>query len=218
MRILLVEDDAILGDGIAAGLKDEGLNVDWFRDGESAESVIRTETYDLVILDLNLPGKSGLDILKAMRSRDNSVPVLVLTARDTVQDRITGLDSGADDYMIKPFDLDELSARIRALIRRSHGRSSPVLQHNNLTLDPASHQVTLDNKPVTLTHREFVILHQLLEHTGLVLTRQRLEETLYSWDNNVMSNTVEVHIHHLRKKFGQTLIRTIRGVGYIIEK
>ncbi len=223
MRLLLVEDDKLLGDGIQAGLSQAGYAVDWMENAQSAESALRTEEYELMILDLGLPDRSGLETLKRLRNRrfpaqDSELPVLILTARDTVSDRITGLDSGADDYMIKPFDLDELSARIRALTRRHHGRANPVIMHNNLALDPAAHTVTLDEQPIKLSRREFAILQLLLESCGRVLSRRQLEESLYSWGEEVESNAVEVYIHHLRKKLGSGLIRTLRGVGYIIDK
>ncbi len=223
MRLLLVEDDKLLGDGIQAGLNQAGYAVDWMENGESAESALRTEEYELMILDLGLPDRSGLEILKRLRNRhfsaqDSELPVLILTARDTVSDRITGLDSGADDYMIKPFDLDELNARIRALTRRHHGRANPVIVHDTLTLDPAAHTVTLDEQPVKLSRREFAILQLLLESRGRVLSRRQLEEGLYSWGEEVESNAVEVYIHHLRKKLGSGLVRTLRGVGYVIDK
>ena len=223
MRLLLVEDDKLLGDGIQAGLSQAGYAVDWMENGESAESALRTETYEVMILDLGLPDRSGLEILKRLRNRqfsaqDSGLPVLILTARDTVSDRVTGLDAGADDYMIKPFDLDELNARIRALTRRHHGRANPLITHNNLTLDPAAHTVTLDGQPVKLSRREFAILQLLLESRGRVLSRRQLEEGLYAWGEEVESNAVEVYIHHLRKKLGSGLIRTLRGVGYIIDK
>jgi len=223
MRLLLVEDDKLLGDGIQAGLQQAGYAVDWMKDGESAEAALRTEEYELMILDLGLPDRSGLEILGRLRKRefaaqDNELPVLILTARDTVTDRVTGLDAGADDYMIKPFDLDELTARIRALIRRHHGRATPVIEHGGLILDPAAHTVSLDGQPVKLSQREFAILQLLLESRGRVLSRTQLEEGLYAWGEEVESNAVEVYIHHLRKKLGAGLIRTLRGVGYIIDK
>ncbi len=223
MRLLLVEDDKLLGDGIQAGLSQAGYAVDWMENAQSAEAALRTEEYELMILDLGLPDRCGLEILKRLRNQhfsaqDSELPVLILTARDTVSDRITGLDSGADDYMIKPFDLDELNARIRALTRRHHGRANPVIMHDNLTLDPAAHTVTLDGQPIKLSRREFAILQLLLESCGRVLSRRQLEEGLYSWGEEVESNAVEVYIHHLRKKLGSGLIRTLRGVGYIIDK
>lgn len=217
MRLLLIEDDKILGDGLRAGLMQEGYAVDWLTDGDLASHALFTQTYDLVVLDLGLPRKSGLEVLKEMRKNKNQTPVLVLTARDTINDRVTGLDSGADDFVVKPFDLDELCARLRALQRRHHGRSEPLIEHGAIVLDPASHRVTQKNKPVELSQREFELLKCLLENRGKVLSRARIEDTLYAWNEEVESNAVEVHIHHLRKKLGTRLIRTVRGVGYIID-
>ncbi len=218
MRLLLVEDDKLLGDGIQAGLHQAGYAVDWMENGEDAEAALRTEDYELMVLDLGLPGRSGLDVLKSLRAKDNDLPVLILTARDTVSDRVKGLDAGADDYLIKPFDLNELNARIRALLRRHKGRANPVIAHGKLILDPAAHTVTLDGAPVSLSQREFAILQMLLENRGKVMSRARLEEGLYAWGEEVESNAVEVYIHHLRKKLGSGLIRTMRGVGYVIDK
>ncbi len=218
MRLLVVEDDTLLGDGIRAGLEHEGYAVDWVEAAESAELALKTGQYDLMILDLGLPGMPGLTLLKRLRERENDLPVLILTARDAVQDRIEGLDSGADDYLSKPFDLEELAARIRALLRRRSGRANPVIRHHEITLDPAAHEVTRNGEVVDISPREFAILQMLLENRGKVMSRSRLEEGLYSWNAEVESNTVEVHIHHLRRKLGASLIRTIRGVGYIIDK
>jgi two-component system response regulator QseB len=218
MRLLLVEDDEPLGDALRAGLSQEGYTVDWLRDGESASVALRTEPYELVVLDLGLPRKSGIDVLKQLRDRGDSVPVLILTARDTVSDRVQGLDAGADDYLIKPFDLDELCARLRALLRRRGGRATAEIRHGEIVLDPAAHSVTRAGKPVELSPREFAVLQMLLENRGRALSRQRLEESLYSWESDVESNAVEVYVHHLRKKLGAELIRTIRGVGYIVDK
>ncbi|HFD92715.1 MAG TPA: response regulator [Gammaproteobacteria bacterium] len=218
MRLLLVEDDKLLGDGIQAGLHQAGYAVDWMESGEQAEAALQTEDYEIMILDLGLPGRSGLDVLKSLRAADSDLPVLILTARDTVSDRVKGLDAGADDYLIKPFDLAELNARIRALVRRHKGRANPVIEHGRLVMDPAAHTVTLDGNPVNLSQREFAILHMLLENRGNVLSRARLEEGLYAWGEEVESNAVEVYIHHLRKKLGPDLIRTMRGVGYVIDK
>jgi len=218
MRILIVEDDNLLGDGIRAGLSQNGYAADWVEDGEAAETAMMTNEYEMVILDLGLPKLSGLEVLKRMRNKGMDTPVIILTAQDGVEDRIKGLDTGADDYLTKPFDLAELTARIRALLRRRGGRSSPVIQHGNLTVDPASHSVTLNDKIVDISPREFTILQLLLENKNKVMSRSRLEEGLYAWNDEVESNTVEVHIHHLRKKLGSDLIRTIRGVGYIIDK
>lgn len=218
MRILLVEDDNSLGDGIRVGLRQSGYTVDWCRDGRAAQLALDAEPYALVVLDLGLPQLSGLDLLKWLRRKGGDVPVLILTARDTVADRVKGLDSGADDYLVKPFDLEELAARIRALLRRNGGRAVPVINHGNLTLDPAAHTVTLDGRSADLSPREFAILQALLENAGHVLSRERLEQSLYGWDEEVESNAVEVHIHHLRRKLDAGLIRTVRGVGYVIEK
>jgi len=218
MRLLIVEDDSLLGEGIQTGLTNEGYAVDWVQDGEAAETALITNEYELMVLDLGLPKKSGLDVLNGLRKQQNDLPVILLTARDTVEDRVKGLDSGADDYITKPFDLGELTARIRALLRRRGGRTTPVIEHKNLIVDPASHSVTLDDIVVDVSPREFTILQLLLENRAKVMSRSRLEEGLYAWNDEVESNTVEVHIHHLRKKLGAELIRTIRGVGYIIDK
>lgn len=218
MRILLVEDDSLLGDGLRVGLGQEGYTVDWIRDGQAARLALETGSYDLVVLDLGLPRLSGLELLRAVRAQGNGVPVLILTARDAVADRVAGLDDGADDYMIKPFDLDELAARIRALLRRRMGRASPILRHGELALDPAAHRVTLAGKAVELSSREFALLQALLDNAGRVLSRAKLEESLYGWGEEVESNAVEVHVHHLRRKLGPKLIRTVRGVGYTIDR
>ncbi|NOY70953.1 MAG: response regulator [Gammaproteobacteria bacterium] len=218
MRLLIAEDDKLLGDGIRNGLRQEGYAVDWVEDGATAELAMKTETYDLVILDIGLPKKTGLEVLKNMRSRGDQLPVLLLTAFDRIEDRILGLDSGADDYVVKPFDLDELSARIRALLRRNSGRSAPVMEHGDIVVDPASHVVTKNGRGIDISPREFALLLTLLDNEGRVVSRSRLEEGLYAWNEEVESNTIEVHIHHLRKKLGSELIRTIRGVGYIIDK
>lgn len=218
VRLLIVEDDKLIGTGIVTCLRQKGYAVDWVQDGDTAESVLQSEQYDAVILDIGLPRKSGLEVLESIRTAGIAVPVLLLTAKDAVSDRISGLDRGADDYMTKPFDLDELSARIRALLRRSSGRSLPVILHAGIELDPASHIVTKDKTPVDLSPKEFAILQSLLENVGHVLSRSRLEESLYSWKDEIESNAVDVHIHYLRKKLGAELIRTIRGVGYIVDK
>jgi len=218
MRLLLVEDDSLLGDGIRVGLSQEGFAVDWTRDGQAAKLALETESYALMVLDLGLPGLSGESVLKWLRGTGNDMPVLILTARDTVADRVRGLDAGADDYLVKPFDLDELAARLRALLRRAGGRSVPVISHGLLRLDPAAHAVTRDGNQVDLSPREFAILQNLLENTGRVQSREQLEQSLYGWGEEVESNAVEVHIHHLRKKLGAELIRTIRGVGYMVDK
>jgi len=218
VRLLLVEDDPILGDAIKAGLTQDGYNVDWIQHGKQASQALETEQFDLLILDLNLPGKSGLAILQEIRQKSNPLPVLILTAKDTTEDRVIGLDAGADDYLSKPFDLEELLARSRALLRRSKGRTTPTLVHNKLELDPAAHTVTVAGKSVDLSAGEFNLLHLLLESRGRVFQRTQLEEKLYGWNRDVESNTIEVYIHHLRKKLGSNLIRTVRGVGYVIDK
>ncbi|NOT11925.1 MAG: response regulator [Methylococcaceae bacterium] len=217
MRLLLVEDDEILGDGLVAGLKMEGYAVDWLTNGKLADEALKINTYELIVLDLNLPDMDGLDILRALRSRKDETPVMVLTAKDTIPDRVLGLDSGADDFVIKPFELDEVCARLRALARRNEGRSAPTIEYKGIILDPASHQVTLEGEKVELSQKEFEILSFLMSNIGRVISRSRLEESLYSWDSDIESNTVEVHIHYLRKKLGSSIIRTVRGVGYIID-
>ena len=218
MRVLLVEDDEILGDGLRAGLKQAGYTVDWVTDGQSASNAITDNEFDLVVLDINLPKMSGLEVLRNIRKMGKTTPILLLTAMDSVPDRVAGLDSGADDYLVKPVDLDELCARLRVLQRRAVGRSDPVIQYGNLTLDPAGHRVTVNGKPVSLSMREFVLLQHLLENVGRVIPRARLEQKLYGWEGEVESNSLEVFIHHLRKKLGSDLIRTVRGVGYMIEQ
>ena len=217
MRLLLVEDDEILGDGLVAGLRMEGYAVDWLTNGRQADEALKLNSYELIVLDLNLPDMDGMSILRALRNRKDETPVMVLTAKDTISDRVMGLDSGADDFVIKPFELDEVCARLRALARRSEGRSAPTIEYNGISLDPASHQVTYNNEKVDLSQKEFEILSFLMSNIGKVVSRSRLEESLYSWDSDVESNTVEVHIHHLRKKLDTALIRTVRGVGYIID-
>jgi two-component system OmpR family response regulator/two-component system response regulator QseB len=218
MRILLVEDDPQLGDGLTIGLRQAGFAVDWVKDGNSADHALQSETFDLVVLDLGLPRLSGMEVLRRARGRRQTLPVLILTARDATGDKVSGLDGGADDYLVKPVDLDELAARIRALTRRSAGRAAPLLTHGDLTLDPAAHSVTLGGAPVELSSREFSLLQMLLENAGRVLTRSHLEQSLYGWRDEPDSNALEVHIHHLRRKLGSELIRTLRGVGYTIPR
>jgi len=218
MRILLVEDDRALAQGIRAALRGEGHTLDWLADGLEAEHALNREQFDLVLLDLGLPRKDGLSLLRSLRSRpEGRVPVLVLTARDATGDRIQGLDSGADDYLVKPFDVDELKARIRALLRRSQGRAQPLLEHAGVSLDPARREVRYQGNPVALTPMEFQLLHQLLARPGAVLTRERLADALYGWQDSGPGNTLEVLIHNLRRKLDNALIRTVRGVGYLIE-
>jgi len=218
MRVLLAEDDSLLGDGVRAGLAQEGYAVDWVPDGGAALAALETQRYDLMLLDLGLPRLSGLEVLRSLRGRGNAIPVLILTARDRVADRVAGLDAGADDYLVKPFDLDELAARIRALTRRKAGRAEPVIRHGDIVLDPAAHTVSRGGKRVDLSPREFGLLRELLENAGTVLSKARLEQSLYGWEQEVDSNAVEVHVHHLRRKLGSRLIKTLRGIGYIVEK
>ena len=215
MRILLVEDDRLLGDGLKAGLTQAGYAVDWLRDGEAAVAALSTETFAAVVLDLGLPKRDGLSVLQWLRGRHDATPVLILTARDQLEDRVRGLDLGADDYVLKPFDLDEIAARLRALVRRAHGRPEPLLALGEIELNPAARTVTRAGEAVDLTPREFDLLHLLLHNAERVLTRRTLEEQLYTWNDAVDSNALEVHIHHLRKKLGNEMIRTVRGVGYM---
>jgi DNA-binding response OmpR family regulator len=214
VRILLAEDDALLGDGIRAGLKLANYAVDWVQDGRLADAALRDHAYDACVLDLGLPGLDGLQVLRALRDRGSAMPVLVLTARGSSAQKVTGLDLGADDYLVKPFDLDELHARLRALLRRAAGQASPKLKHGALTLDPASKEVTLRGQPVALSAREFALLQDLMTHPTHVRSRDQLEESLYAWGEEAGSNTVEVYIHHLRKKLGSQAIQTLRGLGY----
>jgi DNA-binding response OmpR family regulator len=214
----LIEDDPLLGDGIRVGLSQEGYTVDWVNDGRMALEALKNENYDLALLDIGLPHISGLEVLKTARDQGRDTPVLILTARDTIEDRIKGLDLGADDYLTKPFDLGELGARIRALLRRSKGHASPKLTHDGIELDPATHAVIFHGEKVELPRTEFTILQILLSEKGRVLSKSRLEQSLYGWNKDIDSNAIEVHIHHLRKKFGNDLIRTVRGVGYVIDK
>ncbi|MDD3353915.1 response regulator transcription factor [Zoogloea sp.] len=218
MRILLVEDDPQLGDGLCVGLRQSGFTVDWLTDGHSADLALQTEPFDLVVLDLGLPRLDGIQVLTRVRARGNSLPVLILTARDSTGDTILGLDSGADDYLVKPVHLDELSARIRALLRRSAGRISPILEVGGLRLDPAAQQVTSHGQAIELQAKEFALLQLLMENAGRVLTRSQIEQALYGWSDEPDSNALEVHIHHLRKKLGRDTIRTLRGVGYTLPK
>lgn len=214
MRLLLVEDDPMIGTSVRNGLRQEGHSVDWVRDGAAAELAIANDVHELILLDLGLPRKSGLELLSSLRRKGVATPVLVITARDSVADRVKGLDAGADDYLVKPFDLDELSARIRALMRRHAGRASPIIELGPLVLDPATHEVSLNGSPVTLSAREFSLLQALMEQPGVPLSRAQLEERLYGWNEEVESNTVEVYIHSLRRKLGAEWIRNVRGVGY----
>ncbi|WP_442776155.1 winged helix-turn-helix domain-containing protein [Sphaerotilus montanus] len=214
MRLLLAEDDPLLGDGLRAGLKALGFQVDWVRDGVAAERELLNQTYTAAILDLGLPRVDGMDVLHNLRTRGVATPVLVLTARDAVPQRIQAHDLGADDYVVKPVDLHELAARLRALVRRSHGQAQDRLSCNGVDLQPASREVWADGETVKLSSREFSLLHVLMLRPGRVLTREQLENHLYGWGEEVGSNTIEVHVHHLRRKLGSHRIRTVRGVGY----
>lgn len=216
MRVLLAEDDPLLGDGLKTALQAEGYTVDWFKDGQQSLHAALDESFDIMILDLGLPGLDGLEVLYTLRDRKKDLPVLILTARDTLDDRVKGLDLGADDYLSKPFDLDELAARLRSLIRRSHGRSTTLLEYGGIVLDPATQTIRQEGNEVELTSREFKVLRYLLENLGRVVSRRHLEETVYGWDAEIGSNALEVHIHNLRKKLGQQVIKTVRGVGYRI--
>lgn len=218
MRLLLVEDDPMIGESVRKGMQQDGFAVDWVQDGRAAELALETNAYDTLLLDLGLPRKDGLEVLASLRRRGNPIPVLILTARDAVADRVKGLDAGADDYLVKPFDLEELAARIRALLRRKFGRADPVVQVGNLVLNPATHEASLDGKSIMLSAREFGLIHALAERPGVVLSRAQIEEKLYGWGHEVESNTVEVYVHSLRRKLGANLIRNVRGVGYMVPK
>jgi DNA-binding response OmpR family regulator len=216
MRLLLVEDDPMVGEAVREGLRQEGYVVDWVRDGKAAETALAAHAFAGVLLDLGLPRKDGLEVLRSLRARRDPLPVLVITARDTVSQRVAGLDAGADDYLVKPFDLDELSARVRALLRRAAGRPAPVIEHGPLAIDPAAREVKLRGAPVALSAKEYALVAALTERPGIVLSRAQLEERLYGWGEEVSSNAVEVHIHNLRRKLGDDTIRNVRGVGYTI--
>ena len=218
MRILIVEDDPMLGEGLQVGLRQAGFHPEWVRDGEAAWQTLAHESFNAVVLDLGLPRMDGSEVLRRVRASEQKMPVLVLTARDTAQDVIAGLDSGADDYMIKPCDLGELAARLRALIRRAAGAAAPIIQIGQLSLDPASREVRYDTKLVELSPREFDLLHELMLNAGKVLTRAQLESKIYPWGEEVESNALEVHVHHLRKKTATEVIKTVRGVGYLMPK
>jgi len=218
VRLLLIEDDEALGEGIHQALVREGYTVDWLKDGSSALHALLSETFDVAVLDLGLPRMDGLEVLRRLRDSGSNLPVLILTARDATEDRIAGLDAGADDYLIKPFDLAELKARLRALLRRSAGRARVMIEHAGICLDPSTQQVSYHGEPVLLTPKEYQLLHELLSPPGRVMTRDQLMQLLYGWNEEAESNTLEVHIHHLRKKFSSELIRTVRGVGYLVEE
>jgi two-component system, OmpR family, response regulator QseB len=218
MRLLLVEDERVLGDGIRTGLTQGGFIVDWLQDGRAAQLALSSEAYAAVVLDLGLPRLSGLALLKHLREHGDATPVLILTARDSVDDRVQGLDDGADDYLVKPFELEELKARIRALVRRAQNRAAPVLQHGAITLDPAARAVAIHGAPVELSQAEYIIFEELLSNIGRVRSVEQLQQSLYGWNDNAESNVVAVHVHFLRKKLGADLIRTLRGIGYVIDK
>jgi DNA-binding response OmpR family regulator len=214
MRVLLVEDDTMIGESLREALRRQGFAADWVRDGQAADAVLASERFDAVLLDLGLPRRSGLDVLKALRARGDATPVIVLTARDALPDKVAGLDAGADDYLVKPFELDELLARLRAVARRLSGRPSNVLQVADLQLDPATREVTRGGKPVLLSAREFALLQALLERPGAILSRAQLEDRLYGWGEELESNAISVYMHQLRRKLGDDLLHTVRGVGY----
>ena len=214
MRVLVVEDDPMIGRAVRAGLRGAGYAVDWVEDGASADLALGNGTYDLVLLDLGLPRRDGLDLLKAWRRERRSLPVLIITARDSLAERVNGLDSGADDYLVKPFDLDELLARVRAVARRHAGRGFPEIRYGSLLLDPVKREVSFRGRPVDLSAREFAVFQVLMKEPGAVVSREKLEDAVYGWGEEVGSNSVEVHLHHLRRKLAPELIRNVRGVGY----
>ncbi len=216
MRLLLVEDDKMIGTAVQRGVRADGYVVDWVKDGLAAGLALQDHAYDLVLLDLGLPRRDGLDILRELRRQGDRVPVLILTARDAVAERIAGLDAGADDYLVKPFDLDELAARVRALLRRNEGRALPFIEHGRLRLNPSTHEVFLDGAAVSLPAKEFALLHALLTQPGVPMSRAQLEERIYGWGEEIASNAVEVYIHSLRHKLGTDQIRNLRGVGYMV--
>lgn len=218
MRLLLVEDDPMIGEAVLDLLRDDGYAVDWVRDGAMAETAALDQDYDLILLDLGLPRKDGLEVLRELRTRKCRSPILIASARDAVQQRIEGLDAGADDYIVKPYDLDELLARIRALIRRSAGRAETVYEHGNVRINTNTKEVTVDDQPITISAREWAVLEALLARPGLILSRAQIEEKLFAWKDEISSNAVEVYIHGLRKKLGAELIQTVRGMGYLIPK
>ena len=218
MRLLLVEDDTMIGESVLDLLRAERYAVDWVRDGEAADAALRAQAYDLVLLDLGLPKQDGLTVLRQLRARRDRVPVLIATARDALRQRVEGLDAGADDYVVKPYEMDELLARIRALLRRAAGRAEPVYEHQGVCINPATREVTVQGEPVTLSGREWAVLEPLLARPGLVLSRAQLEAKLYDWAHEISSNAVEVYIHGLRKKLGADIIRNVRGVGYMVPK
>ncbi|HEX3848971.1 MAG TPA: response regulator [Steroidobacteraceae bacterium] len=218
MRVLLVEDDAMIAEGLQTALRQQTFAVDRVSDGNEADAALHSGEFDLVLLDLGLPGRGGLEVLRAMRRRGDPTPVIIVTARDEVETRVAGLDSGADDFVVKPFDLDEVMARIRSVLRRAAGRGDPVIQHGAIRLDPVGRTVELRGAPVSLSRHEYAVLEALLQRPGAILSRARLEDRLYGWDEQIGSNAVEVYIHGLRRKLGNDAIRTVRGVGYFVPK
>jgi len=218
MRILLVEDDRMIADGVQTALRQDGYSVDWVGDGAAASDALRASTFDLVLLDLGLPKRDGVAVLRELRARRDQTPVIILTARDDVRDRVAALDAGADDYLVKPFDLDELAARARSVLRRASGRGEPCIEHNGIRLDPVTHAVTLNGAAVQLSAREFAVLEALLQRPGAVLSRAQLEDRLYGWDDTIESNAIEVYVHALRRKLGADAIKTLRGVGYFVPR
>ena len=218
MRLLLIEDDAMIGEVVLDFLRTDNYAVDWVRDGNAAETAAACQEYDLILLDLGLPRKDGLEVLRSMRAKKIRCPVLITTARDAIADRIAGLDAGADDYILKPYDLDELSARIRAHIRRGSGRVEPIYEYKNVSINPTTKEVLVDGQAVILLAREWAVLEPLLARPGMILSREQLEEKLFSWKEEINSNAIEVYIHGLRKKLGAELIQNVRGVGYLVPK
>jgi len=218
MRVLVVEDDPLLGDALQRGLRQRGFDTDWVKDGCEGQLAMQTEPFGAVVLDLGLPGRSGLEVLRGERARGNKVPVLILTARDAFHDRVQGLDSGADDYVLKPADLDEVAARIRAVVRRSKGEPAPTLRVGDVVLDPAANTVSVQGQAAELSGREFALLQELMLNAGRVMSKQQLENRVYAWGEELESNAIEVHIHHLRRKLGAHVIRTVRGVGYVMRR
>ncbi len=218
MRVLLVEDDSMIAQGLQVALRQAGFTVDWTGDGMSAASALRSTTFDLVLLDLGLPGRDGLEVLQELRRRRDATPVIILTARDEIQERVSGLNAGADDYIVKPFDIDEVTARMRSVLRRVAGRGDPCIQHRDIRLDPVTRTVERNGVPVNLSAHEFAVLEALLQRPGAVLSRAQLEDRLYGWDSQIGSNAVEVYVHGLRRKLGNDAIRTLRGVGYFVPK
>jgi two-component system response regulator QseB len=218
MRVLLVEDDGMIAQGLQTALRQAGFAVDWMRDGGSAAAALKTSAFDVMLLDLGLPHRDGIDVLRELRKRGDKTPVIILTARDEIQHRIAGLDAGADDYVVKPFDLDEVMARMRSVLRRATGRGDSTIQHGDLCLDLAARTIERNGAPVSLSAHEYAVLEALLQRPGAVLSRSQLEDRLYGWDEQIGSNAVEVYIHGLRRKLGSDVIRTLRGVGYFVPK